>query len=347
MDCGAADGCGGTCGSGSGCTYEYYFGNTHSHTKYSDGDQTPADHFALAKSLGFDFYMTSDHALAKYSGYTSANWQATRTQAAAATTSTFVAIAGFEFSENDDPAGHANVFNPATTLDASASSVNLSYFYDWLVGKNYVASFNHPSAATGYDFNNFAGLTTARRNVMTMAEVFKASNESLWFDEVVAALDKGWRVAPVVGIDNHTLATIETSTVRTGVLATSLSVNGILAAMRERRVFATRDKNLRVSYVVNGRIMGSVLSAPTQLAFKISVLDPDSSIAGDRITQIDILTTGGAVAASKTFNAHAVYWTITLPLSDNQSPHYYWLRVFAADRTPQPTAFAAPVWVVP
>jgi len=33
-------------------TYNHYFGNTHSHTVYSDGDGTPADHFRIAKGAG-------------------------------------------------------------------------------------------------------------------------------------------------------------------------------------------------------------------------------------------------------------------------------------------------------
>lgn len=50
-----------------GDVYHCYFGNTHSHTSFSDGAKsTPQEHFSQAKAAGFDFYAVTDHALKKY-----------------------------------------------------------------------------------------------------------------------------------------------------------------------------------------------------------------------------------------------------------------------------------------
>lgn len=323
-----------------------YFGNTHSHSQYSDGDGTPADHFSLAKQNGYDFYVLTDHSLPKYPGYTVANHEDSKKQAAAYTDSTFVGLVGFEFSENSDPAGtgHINGINTDTTVDASASRVTLATFYDWLVNeakvRPTVASFNHASPST---HNSFGYLTVARREVMALFEVFNQKN--VHYPALIAALDKGWRVSPIGGMDNHGVYGITNFTnlpTRTGVWAESLTADGLVSAMRQRRTYGTIDSNLRVRYTVNGQMMGSVLSAPSSLAFAIEASDPDTGVAQDAITKIDIVTEAGAVVASKTFGAHAVKWAPTL----TGAKKYYLVRVYTQERT-DPTAYAAPIWIEP
>ena len=68
----------------------------------------PSRHFALAKANGFDFYAVTDHSQESAFAPTSptnAAWLATKREAAEATDATFVAIAGFEHSENNGPGG--------------------------------------------------------------------------------------------------------------------------------------------------------------------------------------------------------------------------------------------------
>src|SRR5437588_4236909 len=64
--------------------------------------QGPPDvHFALAKSKGYDFYVTTDHsqeAAFQPPGATNANWVETKDAAQEATDANFVAIAGYEHS---------------------------------------------------------------------------------------------------------------------------------------------------------------------------------------------------------------------------------------------------------
>jgi hypothetical protein len=92
----------------------------------------PSVHFALAKQNGYDFYLTSDHsqeAGLQPPGPTNPKWMAIKREAAEATTATFVGIAGYEHSENDDPGGvgHINVFNTDSYLNAVAPGVDLPY----------------------------------------------------------------------------------------------------------------------------------------------------------------------------------------------------------------------------
>jgi hypothetical protein len=319
--------------------YSHYFGNTHSHSQNSDGGGTPADHFRLAKQYGYDFYSLTDHALVKYAGYTAANYIDTKNQANAYTDGAFVGIAGFEFSENDGPAGtgHCNALNTASTLDATGSTVNYPVFYDWLINNQsttVVATFNHPGTTS---YNSFGYLTDARCERMAMLEAYNGTGSH--YAAFLVALEKGWRVAPILGLDNHGLP--PSGGGRTGVLAPSLTRENVLQAMRARRVYATLDKNLKVTFKANGQIMGSTLYSPTSLNLEISISDPDTGVAGDKITKIDVIGNNGTVVGSQTFSAHSVTWNPSYAVSQK----YYFLAIYAADKTDGPTAYSAPVWI--
>ncbi len=321
--------------------YRHYFGNTHSHTQFSDGKETPADHFSLAKANGYDFYAVTDHALSKYKGYTPENYETTKRDADRFTDSTFVGIAGFEFSENDGPGGtgHLNALNTTTTLDATGPKVTLTTFYDWLLDQptTVAASFNHPGANT---YNSFDYLTPARRDSVTMFEMIN-SGSAARYQAYLAALNKGWRVAPIAGTDDHGTWRLTRHFYRTGVLAPSLTRENILQAMKARRVYCTWDPNLRLTLRANGAIMGSVLSKPSSLSFSIRAADPNVKDANDRVTRIEIVGESGVVMAAREFSTHTVSWNVTVPPTQK----YYFAQVYCADKTDGPTAYSAPIWI--
>src|SRR3954471_1364179 len=63
----------------------------------------PSKHFALAKANGYDFYAATDHsqeAALQPPSADNAVWMGAKRQAAEATDAKFVALAGFEYSEN-------------------------------------------------------------------------------------------------------------------------------------------------------------------------------------------------------------------------------------------------------
>jgi hypothetical protein len=320
--------------------YHCYFGNTHAHTAYSDGKGTPADHYGMAKAAGYDFYAITNHALAKYKAFTAQSYEDTKSDADKFTDATFVAIVGFEFSENDGPGGtgHLNALNTAGYLDATGKDVNLPVFYDWLATKQtttVAASFNHPSPNT---YNSYDYLTPARRDAVSMYEVINSGKPH--YEGYIAALEKGWHVAPIAAEDGHGTGRIKDS-YRTGVLAPSLTREDIMQAMRARRVYCTWDGNLHLTFSANGYMMGSTLTSPASLDFRVSVSDPDIGDAGDCITKIEIVGDKGAVVATKDFSAYAVTWQTTC----DPKCKYYFVKVYTADKTDGPTAYSAPVWV--
>lgn len=326
-----------------GETYQIYFGGTHGHTAKSDGEQTATDHYRIAKQFGFDFYSITDHGLAKYPGFTQASYNSTKDEANEATDATFVALYGYEHSENDGPngTGHYTVMNSDGYLDATGSQYPIPYFYDWLVNNQtskVACGFNHPGSGS---YNSFDYLTPARRDAITMLEVINSGN--LHYDAFLFALNKGWRVAPIAGIDVHSVMRITNPShlYRTGVLVPSLTRDSILDAMRARRVYATWDQNLKLTMRANGQIMGSVMAMPSSLSFEIVVSDPDTGDANDRITKIELCGNNGTVLASQNFSAHSVTWNPTAtPVAG-----YYFVRVYAADKTDSAIAYSAPIWI--
>jgi hypothetical protein len=317
---------------------------------------SPAAHFALAKQNGYDFYAATDHsqeAVFQPQGLNGA-WADAKQQAAAATDNRFVAIAGFEYSENDGPGGtgHINVFNSAEMINALAPGADLAHFYQWLETARpngdgpVLASFNHPSAG---QYGNWALRDPRVTDVITMLEVIN-SNNKIHEAGFIQALDHGWKVAPIAGNDNHGLSGIARQHSRTFVLATALTKSALLKAMQHRRTNASLEGNLQARYRVNGAIMGSTLDRPSSFRFAIDVSDPDDADPLDRITRIEIVKTGGAVVDSYTPAPAAaiVHWAPTV--EDGSAP-YFFVRVFNAGGgdapeadTAKPVAWLAPVW---
>lgn len=381
--------------------YNIYAGNVHAHTEYtwSHGAQwaqsraprgeasagaggaarrpervlkedwrqhqgPPAEHFARAKAAGYDFYVVSDHSHEKGLqpvSPTNPQWLDTKRAAADATDDRFVALAGFEHSENNGPGGtgHINVINSATYLNALSDGVDLPHLYRWIatVESNHdhgdgpiVGSFNHPRPQ---QYDNWAHRDAQVTDVITMLEVIN-SNDHVKYEAFVNALDKGWKVSPVCGNDNHGFRGITQHTSRTFVLAAARTKRDILDAMRHRRTYASLENNIRCTYSVNEQIMGSTLrlaeGSSANFRFEILISDPDTADAKDKVTKVDIITDGGAIV--QTFEpptpSHSLTWR---PSVANPKSKYFFVRVWnagggdapSADPN-EPVAWLAPVW---
>lgn len=316
----------------------------------------PAEHFRRAKVAGYDFYIATDHSQeSAFQPPSPANaaWMATKQAAAAASGPDFAALAGFEYSENDGPGGtgHINVMNTSGMLNALAPGIDLPYFYKWLATAEsngdgpVVASFNHP---TPDQYNNWDYRDPKVTDIITMLEVIN-SNNKIHYPAFVAALDHGWKVAPLCGNDNHGLTGIARQTSRTFVLAKSRTKADILDAMKHRRTYASLGKNIHCSYTVNGAIMGSTLERPRQFQFDIAISHADTNRSQDQITKIDIVRDRGEVAKEYTPDpSYNVHWA---PAIEDAASKYFFVRVWTAgggdapgaDPT-KPVAWLAPVW---
>lgn len=340
-----------------------FFGSTHVHTglnnDHGSDRSTTYDNLAAAKSSKFDFVMLTEHSGRTGPPDPAAYYADAQKQAAALSEDgTFVALVGYEYSDNngdgDTDNGHMNAIGTEAMLDAMAPGNTFRTLEDYLVQQSssrpVFGGFNHPPA-TGHGGAAPANLTPAIRKLIVMTETsnkvsYNATDEANYYKSFVAELDAGWMVAPTCGLDSHGLVALkQTETAskkpcRTGLLAPSLTKANVIDAMMQRRIYSTRDINLRFKYSVNGHWMGSAIGKPATAAFTITVKDQDTSNAADKIKKIEVIGSRGAVLASQTFDAHTVSWQPSVAVGANK---YMFVRVFNGERSAH-TAVGAPVW---
>ena len=357
-------------------TFQRYFGQLHSHTQYSDGagslDSALAYVKALPDNANVDFVAFTDHSnyfdsknnpnveaalydtsLVKDSdpSHSWATYKNTVAAFNAANAGKMVAIAGFEMTWSGGP-GHINTFNTPgivsrnnTTLNNKTKDAGLQAYYKLLSqkeGANSISQFNHPGTTFGnfIDFGYWDAVVDTR---MYMVEVgngegqIGAGGYYPSYEQYIMALDKGWHVAPTNNQDNHKGRWGNANDARDVILTDDFTEDGIYAALRARRMYATEDKNLELDYTVNGNMMGSIIDVPEKLNFEISFNDPDRT---DSIAKVELVVNSGKVAYTWNSAADLAKGSVSVELAPEYT--YYFVRVTEGDGD---LAVTAPVWV--
>lgn len=356
-------------------TFQRYFGQLHSHTQYSDGagslDSALAYVKALPDNANVDFVAFTDHsnyfdksgaanpegALYDMSLASAASqnlWNEYKNAVAtfnAENAGSMVAIAGFEMTWSGGP-GHINTFNTPgivsrnnTTLNNKTKDAGLQAYYKLLSqteGANSISQFNHPGTTFGnfIDFGYWDAVVDTR---MYMVEVgngegqIGAGGYYPSYEQYIMALDKGWHVAPTNNQDNHKGKWGNANDARDVILTDDFTEDGIYAALRARRMYATEDKNLDLDYTVNGSMMGSIIDVPEKLNFEISFNDPDRT---DSIAKVELVVNSGKVAYTWDSAADLAKGSVSVELAPEYT--YYFVRVTEGDGD---LAVTAPVWV--
>ncbi len=351
-------------------SYNFYFGQIHSHTaEYSDGSGTLAQALEYARNAHqLDFFAVTDHSnyfdskdnLGTFdnpqSGLTSKTnapasmWQTYKEQINAANDDgTFVTFPGFEMTWSGGP-GHINTFNTNGFVSRNNPSLNskestheevLTRYYALLKEQaGSFSMFNHPGNTFG-TFNDFGYWDPAIDAKIKLLEVGNGEglvgSSGYWpsYQYYTQALDKGWHLAPANGQDNHKGKWGDSNTTRTVVIADSLSRSSILRAINDLMVYSTEDDNFEVYFTANDLPMGSSFTdSPETIKFVVNMNDPD---VGDNIAKLEVVSSGGIIAYSKTLNTNSTIEEFEIP---NQSAYYY-LRITQADGQ---IIVTAPVW---
>ena len=356
-------------------TFQRYFGQLHSHTQYSDGAGSLESALAYVKALpdnaNVDFVAFTDHSnyfdksgaanpegalydMAKATEYSQQTWKSYKDAVAAfnaANAGKMVAIAGFEMTWSGGP-GHINTFNTPgivsrnnTTLNNKTKDAGLQAYYKLLSqteGVDSISQFNHPGTTFGnfIDFGYWDAVVDTR---MYMVEVgngegqIGAGGYYPSYEQYIMALDKGWHVAPTNNQDNHKGRWGNANDARDVILTDDFTEDGIYAALRARRMYATEDKNLELDYTVNGNMMGSIIDVPEKLNFEISFNDPDRT---DSIAKVELVVNSGKVAYTWDSAADLAKGSVSVELAPEYT--YYFVRVTEGDGD---LAVTAPVWV--
>ena len=358
-------------------TYQLYFGQLHGHTQYSDGAGSLDSALSYIKNLpdsaNVQFVAFTDHSnyfdsknapnveaalydtsLVKDSD-ASHSWKTykdTIAQFNEDNAGSMVAIGGFEMTWSGGP-GHINTFNTPgivsrnnKTLNNKTDDAGMKAYYALLSqteGANSISQFNHPGTTFG-NFKDFSYWNPVIDSRMYMVEVgngegqIGAGGYYPSYEQYIMALDKGWHLAPTNNQDNHKGKWGNANDARDVILTDSFTEEGIYAAIRALRMYATEDKNLELTYTVNGLMMGSsITEVPDKLNIEVTVNDPDAS---DSIAKVEVVANSGKVAYTWDNAAQLKSGKLSVTLDPSYS--YYFIRVTQKDGD---LAVTSPVWV--
>ncbi|MBO4419818.1 MAG: S-layer homology domain-containing protein, partial [Oscillospiraceae bacterium] len=212
-----------------------------------------------------------------------------------------------------------------------------------------ISQFNHPGKTFG-NFDNFAGYTTKRDDVLNLIEVGngegKVGGSSYFpsYEQYDLCLSMGWHVAPTNNQDNHKGNWGDSNTCRDVILTDDFSEIGLYRALDARRVYSTEDQNLRIFYEleVAGETykLGDIASVsedaqPDKVTVKVNISEPDRT---DLISTVEVIGEGARVL--KRIDVNNTYYDGDILLDNTDG--YYYVRVTEADGQ---IAVTAPVWV--
>jgi Secretion system C-terminal sorting domain len=349
-------------------TYNFYYGNLHSHSDYSDGDIDNVCNGALSATccydigntaLNFNYMGLSDHNHNEGPVMTLAKYASGVSEAASynSTHSDFVALYGMEWG-TISTGGHANVYGINQLVGWNSGNYSIycakgdySTLFNLVASTpNAFATLNHPNST---DFGNISGsayntiydnaiIGVALRNgpYNSLSTSYNDPSNSNYVSYYHNLLAKGYHLGPLADLDNHNSATMgKSSQQRTVLLATALTKPAILDAILNMRFYATDDFNMQASFKINGSLnMGSIAAQFTNPALSVTASDPD----GDAITSIKIYygIPGSNVAPTlltSVSNAASLNYTHSFA----SGTYYYYAEITEADGN---LTWTAPIW---
>ena len=351
--------------------FQLYFGQLHSHTTYSDGSgtlDTALDYIAsLPESANVQFVAFTDHSN-YFDTVSAANpadalndkslmlpasrevWEGYKNTVAKFNSKhdDLIAIAGFEMTWSGGP-GHINTFDSEGLVSRNNAALNdkngdagMKLYYETINKGDSLSQFNHPGDTFG-NFTDFSYRDEETDDHMFLVEVgngegqIGAGGYYPSYEQYTLALDRGWHLAPTNNQDNHKGRWGNANNARDVVLTNDFSEEGIYDAIRNRRVYATEDKNLQITYTANGEPMGTILSeVPEAFNAEVTLYDPDDR---DLITKVELVTNGGVTAYTWTDESEIAEGYLTASISPDYN--YYFVRVTQKDGD---LAVTAPVW---
>lgn len=353
-------------------TQNFYFGNLHAHSSYSDGnvDNTaliPSDDYAYAKnSLCMDFLGISEHNhLMNVS-----NWQPGLAQATAATTANFLALYGMEYGVISN-GGHVliygsdqligwttnnyNIFVAQSDYTGTAETTGSTGLFRTInnmnnAGNVVFTSLAHPDFS---DYNNIANTVLNATADSAISGCAVASGPAFsqntsysdppsamgYLDYFNRLLSIGYHIAPFMDHDNHYTTFGRTNNNRLAVLSPTLNKNDFLTAVKNRKCYASEDCDTRIIFTLNNNDMGSITTGNTTPAMSVYAYDPTSPTA---VPTIKLMY--GIAGSLVTANAITTSNDNSLNYNDNNIPnntqvYYYADIIINGKRT-----ITAPIW---
>lgn len=323
--------------------YNVYYGSLHNHSNVSDGQGTPAEAYNYAKNTAhLDFFGLADHSTFMTSS------QYTSIKNAANTyneNNVFAAFYGFEWTSFGSY-GHVAVIN-TDDFCTSITTTTFSGLLSWVNARTGIAFFNHPGWETTAtkEFNHFTNTPSDKFVGMELWNdhdgfskyyyndgYYSNDGNKGYYDE---ALIRGWKTGAAGADDNHTATWGTATDFRVGVLATSLSRTEILNAFKARRFFSTTDKNISLSFRINGSEMGSTVTGGTWSPV-MEAVDGD----GESFTEVALMKNGVQVGYWTNVGSHPMF-TTSGPITCANGDYLY----FRVKQTDGGEAISSPIFI--
>ena len=349
-------------------TLNYYYGNLHSHSGYSDGNKdaattgtsTPAGDYVFAKaSLHFNFLGISDHNHSN-AGMQLADYALGLTQASNANQeNVFLCLYGMERGVTTNPGdGHVIVYGMNQLVGWENNNYNVfcaksdyaSLFK--LINKNpnafcYLA---HPG------WNDFQYLTTNPynpsydsaivglpfRSGLAFSTLTNYSDypSGDYFNYYRKMLSMGYHVGMNYDHDNHYLTFGRNNAGRMVVMAPSLTQTNFYAAVKAMHFYGSDDWNAKLDFKIGTKIMGDSTSGITPPVINFIHNDDDGELADSvklwsGVEGSNIYPT--VVAVSKSNNALSFTDNAMVPGTNK----YYFIEVIQNDGD---RIVSSPIW---
>ena len=348
----------------------FYYGNLHAHSSYSDGNKDsattgyykPIQNFGYAKTAQhFDFLGISEHNHFG-AGMLRQSYALGLSQADSANRdSFFVALYGMEWGVIGPPGGHVLIYgvNQLWGWDTVLGMPN----YDVLVNKldynelftkiartpNTFACLAHP-ASTDYA-NIFTSGFNATYDSAIVATAIRSgpafSTDTLYADPSTSSfearykdlLKQGYHVGATLDHDNHYLTFGKMAASRTVVLAPSLTRASIFEAYKKRRTQASDDWNVKVNFTINNKPIGTIFTDTANPHLVVSVYDPDF----ENTSSISIIygIPGSGVAPTTLTSSATGSLNFTHSIAYGAT-YYYYAVITQQDGD---KVFTSPIWV--
>ncbi len=342
----------------------FYFGNLHSHSSYSDGNadntnKTPTDDYNFAKTaLCMDFLGIAEHNHAE-AGMSISNWQPGVNQANASTSNDFVALYGMEWG-TISTGGHVVVYGIDSLIGWETNNYQIYVAKGDYTGTNGLFkilarngnAFGYMAHPNSSDYNN---LVTGSFNSMVDESLVGSAVESgpafstdttysdpsgtpmEYLSYYRSLLAKGYKVGPTVDHDNHNMTFGKTATSRLVILSPTLTKQNLLSSMRQRRFYASQDCAARISFGISTKPMGSVITQSGAPVINVSTIT-SASISSVKIMYGVPGSGTNAVQLTSTTSSTLNYTDTGLTSGNTR---YYYLDITETDGK---RIITAPIW---
>lgn len=345
-------------------TFQYFFGNIHAHTAFSDGNkdhkaQTPAECYQFAKqSDHMNFLGISEHNHSK-AGMQLENYAKGLEDADQENEDgNFVCLYGMEFGVIKN-GGHVLIYGVDSLLGWEDDNFDIfcdkfDYNSLWNILAAHPSAFATLAHPADKDFGNLVhkkyneeadeaicGMAIRTGPAFSKATDFSDKPPGSFYSYYRTMLAAGYKLGPTVDHDTHNTVFGRNTQRRTVVMASSLTRENIIEAYKVMRFYASDDWNTEVTFTIGGEPMGSMLATEDEVDIEVSVDDPDNN---DKIKSIKLFfgKSGSkqlGTVLKKVSNNNSLEFTHTLTKKGN---FYYYLEIAQQDGD---KIFTAPIWV--